>query len=332
MPGKAAKKSSGTPSHSTKALKSPKAGAVVTGESAESTIMRLLDVLSSGERTGEEGEQFVGSLVGSDLFRQLNESTRTDEQDEAQTLAFDAIEAEDEEQSLALVRQALALDPDCIDALVHLASLSVESPGEMIAALEQAVAAGERSFGAKYFAENAGEFWGLIETRPYMRARLALGELLASEGSPRKAIDHFEALLRLNPHDDQGVRDPLLSVYLRRRDVKGAQSLFSRYEHESGVVFLWGRVLERFLADDLTAARAALSSARRANGYVERYMTKQLPIPEYLPEMYSLGSSEEAVVCMDVLLEAWAANSEALMWLFDRLATPVPGRRQHRLK
>ena len=106
-------------------------------------------------------------------------------------------------------------------------------------------------------AENAGVFWGLIKTRPYMRARLALGELLAAEGSPRKAINHFEGLLEVNPHDNQGVRYPLLSVYLRQRDLKGAQSLFSRYEHECGIVFLWGRVLERFLANDLTKARAA---------------------------------------------------------------------------
>ena len=44
--------------------------------------------------------------------------------------------------------------------------------------------------------------------------------------------------------------------------------------------------------------------------------------------MYSLGSEEEAALCLDYLSGAWAAHQEAVFWLLDQLVAdgvlPVP--------
>jgi len=44
---------------------------------------------------------------------------------------------------------------------------------------------------------------------------MELAQLLRGAGRAEDAICHFEALLELNPNDNQGVRDILLGCYLR---------------------------------------------------------------------------------------------------------------------
>ena len=93
-----------------------------------------------------------------------------------------------------LARKALALWPDCADGYVLLAQAasSLEEAREL---LERGVAAGERAVGRRVFVEDAGDFWLIFETRPYMRAGAALGRL----GRREEAVEHQRELLRLNP-------------------------------------------------------------------------------------------------------------------------------------
>jgi len=259
---------------------------------------------------------FLATLSGSHM-QNLPEDVEFSSEDEAQELAYDAMEAESEAEARKLARRALRLDPDCVDALVLLTSLEAHTPKEAIAGLQKAVAAGERSLGAKFIEENKGHFWLILETRPYMRALGELGNLLRGEGIRLDAIRIYEKMLELNPNDNQGVRDSLLGLYLAVGDLAGAGRLLKKYERDTMANFAWGRALERYLFGDLTGAAAALKKARKANRFVELYMTGQKPIPKEMPETYSPGSEEEAILCMDMLAAAWVAHKEALFWLLD---------------
>ena len=73
------------------------------------------------------------------------------------------------DQKADLAKQALEICPDCADAYVLLAELSGKSR-QALELYEKGVAAGERALGPEAFRENAGRFWGVLETRPYMRA------------------------------------------------------------------------------------------------------------------------------------------------------------------
>jgi tetratricopeptide (TPR) repeat protein len=247
-------------------------------------------------------------------------SAKADAKDEAQQIAFDALEAVDKAQARKLAKRALKLDPDCVDALVLMTGLDSRTRREVIDGLQKAVEAGERSLGAKFIRENTGHFWMLIETRPWMRALGELAAALKGAGLHMDALRIYERMLELNPNDNQGVRDPLLGLYLAVDDLAGAGRLLRKYKEDSMANFAWGRVLERFLAGDRTAARAALEKARKANRFVVQYMTAKMPIPEELPEMYSPGSEEEAVLCMDAVGFAWAQHKDAIFWLLDQCA------------
>ncbi|MFZ3213927.1 MAG: hypothetical protein WA188_20665 [Terriglobales bacterium] len=266
-------------------------------------------------QTIEEANAFLATLAGRGLKESLKEAPTPSPQREAQEIAYHAMEAPTRTRAVALAQQALAKDPHCVDALVTLAAAGARSVEDLIAGLEKAVAAGERSLGAKYFEENKGHFWGILETRPYMRARQQLADLLLHAGRTTEAINHFKGLLELNPNDNQGIRDILLGCYLVGDDLDGARHLLRAYEEDGGAVFNWGRTLERILSGDFKGAEHALEHARSHNRFVELYLTAKKKPPRAMPDSYSFGSDEEALICIECLGEAWAAHPEALIWL-----------------
>jgi tetratricopeptide (TPR) repeat protein len=276
----------------------------------------------------------IASLTGPSAHEGLDD-TDADKKDEAQQIAFDAMEAETETEARKLAKRALRLDPDCVDALVLMTDLDAPTWKARIEGLKKAVEAGERALGAKFIQENKGHFWLLLETRPWMRALDRLANELKEAGLNLDAIKIFERILELNPNDNQGVRDPLLGLYLTVGDLKGAGKLLKKYENDALANFAWGRVLERFLADDRAGAKAALEIARAANRHVELYLTARKPLPKDPPEMYSPRSEEEAVLVLSNLSGAWAAHKEATFWLFDELKPnkiePAQGKRQPKL-
>lgn len=307
------KKPSSKPSVKKKAPPAPLAEV----EAAMRELEKLL--VSSDLMTEGDLNALVTSLTGPSALDGLRRE-EADKRDEAQQLAFDAMEAESDAQARKLAKRAIALDPDCVDALVVLIELDAHTPREMIEGLQKAVAAGKRSLGEKFTRENKGNFWLLLETRPYMRAMEQLAGLLRAEGIALDAIAIYETMLDLNPNDNQGVRDPLLGLYLETGDLKGADRLLVRYKEDASANFAWSRVLAKFLAGKRDEASAALKKARHTNRHVELYLTAQKTLPKHPPEMYSPGSTEEAVLCLNYLSGAWAAHKEATLWLFDQLA------------
>lgn len=94
--------------------------------------------------------------------------------EEAQELMYEAFEASSGKQRIKLAKKALSLSEDCADAYVLLAEESARSLEEVRDLYAAGVEAGKRALGEEMFAETEGHFWGVVETRPYMRARAGL--------------------------------------------------------------------------------------------------------------------------------------------------------------
>jgi len=134
--------------------------------------------------------------------------------EKAQDLMWEAWDEPVPSKRIAMARRALEVSPDCADAYVLLAAETAKNHEEALDLYQKGIAAGERALGEKAFEENVGYFWGILETRPYMRARNGLAECLQEMGRTSEAIEHFKELLRLNPMDNQGNSDVLLMCYL----------------------------------------------------------------------------------------------------------------------
>jgi tetratricopeptide (TPR) repeat protein len=238
----------------------------------------------------------------------------------AQDLFYEAMEAEDPAVAYELLEKSLEIDPDCIDALLALIDAMDGDLAWRIDKVREVVSRGEQDLGEEFLRENRGHFWGLVETRPYMRARERLAGLLIDAGRLEEAFAEYEAMLDLNPNDNQGVRDVLLGQYLTTGRLDAAERLLTRYEDDGSAVFTWGRVLARFLAGDPDGARESLALARRLNRHAEKYLTGVKRLPRSRPDTYTFGQDSEAVVCADFLREAWRKHPAAVAWLKTQAA------------
>jgi len=305
--------------------KSAKPASPASRLTTEQTMRNISRVLEGKEFADDaEMNAFLATLIGPGLQKVLRQTKSPTAKEEAQELAYDAMEAQTEAQARKLAKRALAKDPDCVDALVALTGLEANSPKHAIEGLQKAVSAGERSLGVGFFKENKGHFWGLVETRPYMRARQQLAAMCQEVGLHRDAMSHYEAMLELNPNDNQGVREPLLGLYLLTGDCDGAAKLLKRYKRDISATFAWGRVLERFLAGDRDGAAVSLKAARKCNRFMELYISAQQPFPKEMPEYYQIGSAEEAILSFECLAEAWTTHPEAMFWLLNQILGEQP--------
>jgi tetratricopeptide (TPR) repeat protein len=262
-----------------------------------------------------ELKEFMDELVGKS-FDDIEMPEPTPAQ-KAQDLIYDAWEEPNLAKRIRLARRALELWPDCADAYAVLAA-EEESPKEQRRLLEEAVAAGERAVGPETFRDDVGHFWGIHRTRPYMRARAALADLLWAAGEPDAAIAHCRALLRLNPNDNQGNRYTLVNWLLVVGNDRAAVGLVSRYG-ENAAVMAYAQALLEFRAwGDADRAREALARAFRANRFMPHYLTGLRDTADEIPDGYSPGSVEEAEVFADDIAEAWEATPGAVEWLTGR--------------
>jgi tetratricopeptide (TPR) repeat protein len=184
----------------------------------------------------------------------------------------------------------------------------------------QGVQAGERALGPDVFTRDAGRFWDILTTRPYMRARLGLAVSLEDIGRIDEAIQHYRELLRLNPSDDQGVRYTLLAVLLDEGRAAEALMLIGRFKEQSAL-WRYGAALALFQREgDSAAAREALRIALRVNRHVPQFLTGHAEWSGLESPGYTPGSRDEAAVCEDDLGDAWEATPGAIEWLTKQAA------------
>ncbi|MGH9816054.1 MAG: tetratricopeptide repeat protein [Candidatus Acidiferrales bacterium] len=283
---------------------------------SQDTLEAMTDVLCREMESAEmdQGLQ-IACMAGASARVLEGQAQGKSPEDVAQSLAWKAYEEPEPLRAVALALQAAAIDPGCVDAAVTVATLGATSPQSEIAILRDAVREGEKRLGRKFFRANKGHFWGLLETRPYMRARTALAEALWSAGQSAEAIAHYEAMLELNPHDNQGLRYALIGPYFCGDRLDGVQRLLQQYADDDSAVFNWARVLERFVSCDLTDAAQALERAKSANPHVLPLLTGKKRLPRTLPAMYGHGDKNEAIICVDALLAAWHHHAAAMKWL-----------------
>jgi len=143
----------------------------------------------------------------------------------AQNIMYAAWDADSQEEAVRLATEALAVCPECADAYNLLAETRARSIEEALDLYQAGVKAGERALGERVFEEDVGHFWGLLETRPYMRARAGVALCLWSLERHEESVDHDFDLLRLNPNDNQGVRWSLIA-HLTELDRDGEASEF----------------------------------------------------------------------------------------------------------
>ena len=198
-----------------------------------------------------------------------------------------------------------------------LAQEEARSPIEAIEFYQRGIAAGELALGPAAFVEDVGHFWGILETRPYMRARHGLAMGLWEMGQRDEAVEHYQEMLRLNPNDNQGIRYMLLNALLELGREAETAALLERYD-DGAATWLWGKLLFAFRRDgDGPATRQFLADALAQNPHVVDYLIGGKRLPARRPDYITWGGEDEAQECARDAAPAWRATPGALVWLAE---------------
>jgi tetratricopeptide (TPR) repeat protein len=264
----------------------------------------------------EEANAFLENMLREGGGKLPSAPAPTTPLERAQDLIYEAFETESPRKRVQLAKKALKVSPDCADAYVLLAEEDAESLEEARELYQKGVEAGERALGRETFEEEAGHFWGILETRPYMRARQGLAVCLWELGEREEAIEHYREMLYLNPGDNQGIRYELAGYLLDEEMDEELGELLERYEEDASAFWVYTRALWRFRKEgDTEEATAALKEALETNPYVPLYLLGHKSLPGALPELIGFGDESEAVAYFARALTGWLRTPQALEWL-----------------
>ncbi len=266
----------------------------------------------------EEFREKMHDYIEKGVLDNRLEGLKEHPQELAQELAFQAFECAKQELADELTQKALSIDAECVDALTIRAFLDSENASQLIDAIEHAATCGETRLGEDFFAEFMGDFWPMVEARPYLRSIKQLAEVLWNVGRRFDAVEHYVNLLDLDPEDHMGNSVLLLGCYLAMGEVQRSWDLLEEYDDESAV-FQWGWVLVSLMADDASAAEDALQGAMDVNPHVAPLLLGMGEFVDENPAMLTIGSPQEAQVTVQIIGDAWGHNPMAQMWLHGEL-------------
>ena len=244
----------------------------------------------------------------------------------AQQIMYDAWDEPNRVHRVKMARQALKTSPDCADAYVLLAEDDARTEKQALEYYQAGVDAGRRALGEDFFldSENIGRFWGILSTRPYMRALSGLGNSQWEMGKGEEAVKIYRELLRLNPNDNQGVRYSLVNLLLKLDQEDELRALLDEYNDYSPT-WAYTLTLLAFRRDGDTAeARKLLRKALKVNRHVLAYLIGQKRIPNEIYETISMGGEDEAINYAAAHLNLWRKTPGVVDWLREQTQTRKP--------
>ena len=195
-------------------------------------------------------------------------------------------------KKLEYLSKALELEPDNLDVSRMIAELNAKKPEDLLVALSALLEKGTALMEQDgYFRDCMGDFWGILETRPYMRVHHSYFELLIQCGMMGKAVDEAEEMLRLCSNDNLGVRYELMHLYAYFENEDAALALYKEYdEYEESQMLLPLAVLYYKKANYELSMQylRRLTKANKDTKKFLRIMTKS-GIEELLGEMSPFG-------------------------------------------
>ncbi len=236
---------------------------------------------------------------------------------EANLINDEAWEEGDTVRGIKSAYQALEHSPYCADALNYL-SLYSKYYEEKYILSKRAVLVGKAALGELYIKKNTGHFWGILETRPYMRALLGLADCYWEKREFEQAAEIYQEMLKLNTSDNQGVRYALgyLLLLLDRREE--LDIFFKEHGNEESCFMLYTKALYLYRLGS-AEADVILQKAITSNKHVYGYLSGEDIMPYREPVNYSWGEPSEAISYVSDSKEAWENSPGSIEWLMKNM-------------
>jgi tetratricopeptide (TPR) repeat protein len=236
----------------------------------------------------------------------------------AEEKLIEALEFEGKKQ-VALVKEALEIDPDCSNAYLILASLEKDVT-ESVKLYRQAVKAAQKALPPKWEQQFKGVFWLAHETRPVMRAMAALAMALQMDDALDEALTLYRKLLAFNPNDNQGIRYQLAGCLFEAKCDSELEKLLAENKDDTSAALVYTRALYLFRkhgANDLSTR--VLMAAYKSNKHVPLYLSDVIEMPETPPTFIGFGDDNEAIAYVMDNNFMWIETPGSMKWMADSL-------------
>lgn len=272
-------------------------------------FMRLLQTQDFDSE--DDVRNFMDDWVGKKVPSFPKEVLTNKEQ--AQDLIFECYDLPPE-KVFGNIEKALKLDFDCLEAYELLGA----SEGSEILSLiffEKAIAVGRKVFNKEYIQKHKGKFWGLFETRPFMRCLYGYADTLCSLGRYKEGIAGFEEMLELNTNDNRGVKDMLMLYLIHIGDYQKYLKYAEQFKDFQSAVSYFNNVLYAFKTEgESETANAILAKAVKANKQISKKLLASKP-PIGLPESFATSDHREAYLYAEYAYQIWKETDSARAWL-----------------
>ncbi|MDQ0857193.1 cyclin family protein [Bacillus sp. V2I10] len=244
-------------------------------EVSVSSLSKVYREMKDGMEADLKAIQETGSV--SQAFSE--ERPASSNKEYAQELIVKAMESAPKERA-ELAKEALEVYPYHPDAYNILGEAEGD-PNKQLQLFKKGMEAGETDLGETYFNEYKGMFWGLSETRPFMRAKFNYAMLEAAVGSLEMAAKQCAELLELNQKDNQGVRYTLFVMYMDLGEYNQAKKLLNQYDESQTAAGAYNQALIEYALNGMTANfKNLVEKAKNINPYVFDYLTGKKKLQE----------------------------------------------------
>lgn len=282
----------------------------------DTNIIRMDELIN--DRDGEEDKALEDC---DDVFDRIDE------------LMDLAARASSKKKSLEYINAALELDPENLDIMFKKLQLTTKDIFAVKEGLEAILETGRRQMEeGGYFEDCVGDFWLVLETRPYMRIRREYISTLIDLGMMRKAAEQCRDMLRLCTGDNLGVRYCLMHIYAFFEDEAGAQELYKTFEEYIDVQLLMPMAILYFKLGELDKSKEYLLKAAECNKNVKKFLTMVSTgrsddlFNDMTPYGYALGSLSE--LAMEMIEYSFLFESSSLFALWAKKQLPTPTKKK----
>lgn len=220
--------------------------------------------------------------------------------DDAYEILEEAQNARNKKEAIRLAKKAYEKSPDCFDAILFQCDLEENGIKKMKLLGDGLENEKNRLTKEKYFdKENIGHFYGIFETRPYIRGLVVKAEYLLEEGKLRQAESICREVLRLNENDNMGVRYLLMAIFATLEEENDMLKLYKKYPEETLEMLFPLFALYYKIGND-KKAKEYLNRVNKCNSnFVKLFNGSIRKNDKVTPGYYSRGDSSEIFMYLE---------------------------------
>lgn len=263
------------------------------------------DIQLSEENSEEELNKFI-KIYNEQLKQKKQGTLSLNDWEKAEDYYEIALESDDYAYCKKMLKKAIKLNPEHIDAQVELASYiedNVKRMNEYRKLEKMALDILEKN--DITIDSHKGSFYGVLETRPYIRLKYRIMLDYKDLRCYTLAIKEGEEIIQLNENDNLGARYELMALYAMLEQKEKAEELYERYEEDSVPMHLYLAALY-FKFQDIKKCKEHIMRVKKLvpNAY-------KVFDPEKLDEedqasmlgCYKAHSTQEIVIFMGAYME-----------------------------